>query len=239
MSPNNQETSGVRREETTGADDFAAVDERGDAPERIEVKVTDRRRVSAEADADFETDDEDRPPEAAPGQGLEEMRLKLQESEGRRLAAERNAEELADRFRKAQVQLRAENDEVRARLQRTFDQKLEAARGDLVLSLLDTLDNLQRAIAVADAGTEQNYEALRGGVKATAEMFEAQLKKLGLQKVASEGEVFNPEVHEAVEMAIVPPDQDSLVLAELRPGYRFGERLLRPAQVRVGRGSES
>jgi molecular chaperone GrpE len=155
------------------------------------------------------------------------------------LAAERQAEDLSDRFRKAQIQLRNENDEVRARLQRTFDQKIEAARGDLVLSLLDSLDNLQRAISAADASIEKNYEALRGGVKATAEMFEAQLKRLGLTKVPSEGEQFNPEIHEAVEMVIVKPEHDNRVIAELRPGYKFGDRLLRPAQVRVGRASES
>jgi molecular chaperone GrpE (heat shock protein) len=66
-------------------------------------------------------------------------------------------------------------------------------------------------------------------------MFEAQLKKLGLQAVVSEGEPFNPEVHEAVELAIVPREQDGVVITELQRGYKFGERLLRPARVKVGR----
>jgi molecular chaperone GrpE len=233
MSPNKPES--VQSEESSAATDLpAAAFDEAEGAERVEVKVTDRRRVAAEDGAG----EDEGPPAPAGAQQLEEMRLKLQESEEKRAAAERHAEDLAHRFRKAQVQLRAENDEVRARLQRTFDQKIEAARGDLVAGLLDTLDNLQRALAAADASGEKGFEALRGGVKATAEMFEAQLKKLGLQKVASEGETFNPEVHEAVEMAIVPREQDSRVIAELRPGYKFGERLLRPAQVRVGRASE-
>ncbi|HYE71683.1 MAG TPA: nucleotide exchange factor GrpE, partial [Blastocatellia bacterium] len=126
-----------------------------------------------------------------------------------------------------------------ARLQRTFDQKLETARGDLVASLLDTLDNLERALSSSEASSEKNYESLLSGVKATAELFEAQLRKLGLSKITSEGEPFNPELHEAVEMVLVPPEQDNTVVAELRPGYKFGERLLRPAQVRVGRASQS
>jgi molecular chaperone GrpE len=236
MSPNKPES--VQSEESSAATDLpAAAFDEAEGAERIEVKVTDRRRVVAEGAADEDGEPPDaRAPESE--RQLEDMRLKLRESEEKRAAAERHAEDLADRFRKAQVQLRAENEEVRARLQRTFDQKIEAARGDLVAGLLDTLDNLQRALAAADASGEKGFEALRGGVKATAEMFEAQLKKLGLQKVASEGETFNPEVHEAVEMAIVPREQDNRVIAELRPGYKFGERLLRPAQVRVGRASE-
>lgn len=214
MSPNKPETTSGQPEE------FAATDE-----------------LTASA---FDEPSDDPPSDAASlERQVAELRAKLQESEERRLLAERQSEDLSDRFRKAQVQLRNENDEVRARLQRTFDQKIEAARGDLVLGLLDTLDNLQRAISAADASIEKNYEALRGGVKATAEMFEAQLKRLGLTKVPSEGEQFNPEIHEAVEMVIVKPENDNRVIAELRPGYKFGERLLRPAQVRVGRASES
>lgn len=239
MSPKKPETTGVQREDAVESNDLpaAAFDEAGDN-EQGGVKVTDKRRTSVAAEAEGAPTQEETG-EHSLAQEVEHLRQRLRESEERRAAAERQAEDLADRFRKAQVQLRAENDEIRARLQRTFDQKLEGARGDLVASLLDTLDNLQRAINAADASGERSYEALRGGIKATAEMFEAQLKRLGLTRVASEGEPFNPEFHEAVEMAIVPPEQDNRVIAELRPGYKFGERLLRPAQVRVGRASES
>lgn len=226
MSPNKPEKVGVQKD--------MASDELKENEGRIEVKVTDKRRVSAESNVD-----DDPPIESEESaELLQELQAKLQESEEKRAAAERNAEDLSDRFRKAQIQLRAENDEVRARLQRTFDQKLETARGDLIASLLDTLDNLQRALSSSEASSEKNYESLLSGVKATAEMFEAQLRKLGLNKVISEGEVFNPELHEAVELTIVPPEQDNRVVAELRPGYKFGERLLRPAQVRVGRATQ-
>lgn len=224
-----------------------------------EIKVTDKRRfVSEENDASEESvsesgdDDEAESSEAfeidldqmkldseAVDREMQELRTKLKESEARRDEAVKASEDYADRFRRAQMQLRLETEELRARLQRTFEQKLELARGDVVASLLDTLDNLQRAIAAADTATDQTdgaaFLALRDGVRATAEMFEAQLKKMGLQAVVSEGETFNPEVHDAVELAIVPPDQDNKVLTELQRGYKFGDRLLRPARVKVGR----
>lgn len=224
-----------------------------------EIKVTDKRRfVSEENDASEESasdsDDEDEAESSdafeidldqmkldseAVDREMQELRTKLKESEARRDEAVKASEDYADRFRRAQMQLRIETEELRARLQRTFEQKLELARGDVVASLLDTLDNLQRAIAAADRATDQTdgaaFLALRDGVRATAEMFENQLKKMGLQAVVSEGETFNPEVHDAVELAIVPPDQDNKVLTELQRGYKFGDRLLRPARVKVGR----
>lgn len=218
-----------------------------------EFKVTDKRRfvteeavpegvaeeaVEADSGDAYEIDlDQLQLDAAAVEREMQELRTKLKESEVRRDEAVKASEDYADRFRRAQVQLRAETEELRGRLQRTFEQKLEVARGDVVASLLDTLDNLQRAIAAADVSTEQGiaFLALRDGVRATAEMFEGQLKKMGLQAVVSEGEPFNPEIHEAVELAMVPPEQDSQVLAELQRGYKFNDRLLRPARVRVGR----
>ena len=117
--------------------------------------------------------------------------------------------------------------------------QLEAARGDLVAGLLDTLDNLKRAVAAAEKseGRETDFNALLEGVKATATLFEAKMFSLGLSAIVSEGEDFNPEVHEAVEIVPVDADQDNKVIAEYQTGYKFGDRLLRPARVRVGRAS--
>jgi molecular chaperone GrpE len=165
---------------------------------------------------------------------------KLIEVEARSVEAERQVQEYADRFRKAQAQMRLENDELRARLQRNFEQRLETARGDLVASLLETLDNLKRALTAAEASARRgaDFAALLEGVRATAELFEARMTALGLTPVESEGEEFNPELHEAVEIVSVAPEQDNRVISELQPGYRFGDRLLRPARVRVGRATD-
>ncbi len=238
----------VKQDEEAAEPSIGAAETESEA----EFKVTDNRRFVTEVEATAELPEEEAEAMSdafeidlsqlqldseAVERELEEMRAQLKESEMRRDEAMKASEEYADRFRKAQWQLRAETEEVRARLQRTFEQKLELARGDVVAGLLDTLDNLQRAVVVAEVVTDQGtaFDALRDGVRATAEMFEIQLKKLGLHAVASEGETFNPEIHEAVELAVVPKEQDNLVLAELQRGYKFGERLLRPARVKVGR----
>jgi len=207
-----------------------------EAAEEHEVRVTDKRRINSdEQPAEVEIE------EAAeqPSESLESVQAKLKEAEEKRNEAERKVSEFADRFRKAQEQLKAENDEIRARMNRTFEQKLEAARGDLVAGLLDTLDNLKRAVAAAEKseGREADFDALLEGVRATANLFESKMQNLGLTEVPGEGEDFNPEVHEAVEIVPVDAEQDNKVIAEYQTGYKFGDRLLRPARVRVGRAS--
>lgn len=176
-------------------------------------------------------------PETTPTSEIEQLQALLRESEEKRAETERKAGELADRFRKAQEQLQAEAGEQRARMQRNFDQKLVTARGDVVASLLDTLDNLKRAVAAAEQSemSELDFNSLLEGVRATAVLFESKMLGLGLQPIASVGEKFNPHLHEAVEMVAVPPEQDDKVIAEFQTGYKFEDLLLRPARVRVGR----
>jgi molecular chaperone GrpE len=210
-----------------------------------EVIVTDKRRVTPEGEVipveleqDSREDSASEQTEALPE--IEFLQARLKEAEEKRVEAERQVRDFSDRFRHAQAKLRAETDEQRARLQRTFDQKLEAARGDVVAGLLDTLDNLKRAVAAAEKSDNKNsdFVALLDGVRATAQMFEATMQGLGLSAVPSTGEEFNPEVHEAVEIVPVAKDQDNQVIEEFQTGYRFGDRLLRPARVRVGRANE-
>jgi len=176
-------------------------------------------------------------PTSDPTTEIEQLQVLLRESEEKRAEAERKAGEFADRFRKAQEQLQAEAGEQRARMQRNFDQKLVTARGDVVASLLDTLDNLKRAVAAAEQSemSELDFNSLLEGVRATAVLFESKMLGLGLQPIASVGEKFNPHLHEAVEMVAVPPEQDDKVIAEFQTGYKFEDLLLRPARVRVGR----
>ncbi|HKQ78466.1 MAG TPA: nucleotide exchange factor GrpE [Blastocatellia bacterium] len=210
-----------------------------------EVIVTDKRRVTSEGEVipvDLEPDSqEDSASEQAEAfSEVEILQAKLRETEEKRIEAERQSRDFSDRFRHAQAKLRAETDEQRARLQRTFDQKLEAARGDVLAGLLDTLDNLKRAVAAAEKNENKNsdFVALLDGVRATAQMFEARMQGLGLSAVPAMGEEFNPEVHEAVEIVPVAKDKDNQVIEEFQTGYRFGDRLLRPARVRVGRANE-
>ncbi len=230
------EAQEIENQPTEGSDDSPI------KPAEPEVIVTDKRRFSPEGEALPIEDEPDSQEETTDEQTdlsteIEMLQARLKESEEKRAEAERQVRDFADRFRHAQAQLRAETDEQRVRLQRTFDQKLEAARGDLVAGLLDSLDNLKRAVAAADKSNNKNsdFVALRNGVRATASMFEAKMQSLGLTTVPAVGQEFDPEIHEAVETVQVTKDKDNQIIEEFQTGYRVGNRLLRPARVRVGR----
>lgn len=59
---------------------------------------------------------------------------------------------------------------------------------------------------------------------------------VGVEAVPSVGQRFDPELHDAIDIAEVDADRDGMVTAEYSPGYKFGDRLLRPAKVQVGKG---
>lgn len=232
-----QGRAGAERVEAEVAETEAKSAQAGQSAEqKEEVSVTDKRRITLDDPAVDDAAEE----AAAARPSVEELQLRLKEAEAKREEAERQVRDFSERFRHAQAQLRAENDELRARLQRNFEQKLESARGDIVAGLLDVLDNLKLAVAAASSnqGKGPEFDNLLGGVRVTAQMFEAKMNSLGLTPIVSLGEVFNPEIHEAVELVASAPEQDGRVVEELQTGYKFGDRLLRPARVRVGRAGE-
>jgi molecular chaperone GrpE len=91
---------------------------------------------------------------------------------------------------------------------------------------------LHLAIRAAENNPDQN---LLAGLQGTVNGFEIALMQVGVEPVLAVGEQFNPELHEAVDT--VESDEDGVVTAEYSRGYRFGERLLRPARVQVGRAA--
>jgi molecular chaperone GrpE (heat shock protein) len=61
------------------------------------------------------------------------------------------------------------------------------------------------------------------------------LTSVGVEPIASTGADFNPELHEAVDMTPVEPENDGKITSEYSRGYKFGDKLLRPARVQVGK----
>jgi molecular chaperone GrpE len=193
-----------------------------------EIRVTDRRRFSLDNDSGDET--------ASADAATEAPRLKptyVEELEARTVEAEQKVADVQSRFEQLRTQLQRETDETRARLNRAADERARREKADFVGALLPVADNLQRAIEAAEQGG--GLEALLDGVRGTLNNFESALAAAGIEPVASIGEQFDPELHEAVDTVAVEPERDGEVMAEYSRGYKMGERLLRPARVQVGR----
>ena len=191
-----------------------------------EIRVTDRRRRYMDSEATAEQDVEK--PNLRPSY--------VEELEARTKAAEKLAQEVQSRFQELRSQLQKETDETRQRLNRAADERADREKANFIAALLPVLDNLQRATDAADSGSSS--ELIGEGVRRTAESFENALSTAGVNPIDSVGELFDPEVHEAVDTQDVEPEHEGKVISEYSRGYRLGERLLRPARVKVGRASE-
>jgi molecular chaperone GrpE len=147
-------------------------------------------------------------------------------SETEKLKAERDA--LLDRL----ARLQAEFDNARKRGVREQQEFREFAAADVIKNFLPILDSFERALkARGDAGD------FRAGVELIYRQLQDALQKMGVQPIAAMGQAFDPRIHEAVEMVDTNEVPDHHVFDELQRGYKYKERLLRPAMVRVARNS--
>ena len=193
-----------------------------------EIRVTDRRRRYLSEDEPEIKDSNSAGPNLKP--------TYVEELEARTKAAEQMALDVQARFEKLKTTLQRETDETRQRLNRAADDRAERSKAEFIARLLPVLDNLERAIDAADAGGSK--EQLIEGVRKTAESFRNALNAAGVEPIAAEGKMFDPELHEAVETVSVEPEMDGKVMTVYTSGYRMGDRLLRPARVAVGYAPE-
>jgi molecular chaperone GrpE len=208
-------------------------DERRDASASPEgqVKVTDRRRFTPQGEPVGAAPGE---PGAAAGPDAGERRAAREEQE--RLVAEQAAriEELS----RAYAALLEDNKAFRQRTERERARLVEAERASVVQALLEAADELERALA-AVSGAKDGGDAFRGlvdGVRLSLGALHKRIAEVGAVRFSVAGQPFDPHVAEAVDtVAVAAAEQDGLVVHEVRPGYRIGDRVLRPARVRVGR----
>jgi molecular chaperone GrpE len=131
--------------------------------------------------------------------------------------------ELAERTNDVQ-RLQAEFSNYKKRVERDRQVVKETAVAGALSELPPVLDDIGRA---------REHGELEGGFRQVGEAFEAVVAKLGLARFGAAGEVFDPNLHEAL-MSTTSPDVDEVTVAVLfRPGYRIGERVVRAAQVQV------
>lgn len=163
-----------------------------------------------------------------------ELENKLKIETERREAAEAKLVGVQAKFEEAKAALEKETADMRSRLMKTLEDRAKQGQFDFLTRLLPVLDNLNLAVDASEK--DPSIEHLRDGVKGVVRSFEQALAGVGVEAVPAVGSVFDPELHEAIDMVEVDPEQDGQVTAEYSRGYRFGDKLLRPARVQVGKG---
>jgi molecular chaperone GrpE len=161
----------------------------------------------------------------------EDRRASVAAEEGSEIAGElqkvkAERDSLLDRLARAQ----AEFENARRRAGKEQQEFRDYASLDAIRSLLPVVDSFERALQVkSDAGD------FRGGVELIYKQLQDALAKLGARSIPAKGELFDPHYHEAIEMVETTEVPDHQVIEELQRGYKFKDRLVRPAMVKVAK----
>lgn len=193
-----------------------------------ELRVTDRRRIYLDNDGAERVNEQIEQPNLKPKY--------VEELESRTKAAEKQVQDVQARFEQLRQQLQRETDETRQRLNRSADERAAGDKARFIAALLPAMDDLERAIEAVSADAPR--EAMLEGIRRIASSFQSALSSAGVEPIQAVGEEFNPELHEAVDTEETTGDMDGKVIEEYSRGFRMGDRLLRPARVKVGRTSE-
>jgi molecular chaperone GrpE len=202
-----------------------------------EMPVNDKRRFNTEGErVRVEVKDEAEPPKQnVKSQRETELENRLMEETMRREAAEAKLVGVQAKFEEVKTEMERETQEMRSRMQKTLEDRAKQGQFNFLTALLPVLDNLNRAVQASE--TDASFEHLLDGVKGTARSFEQALISVGVEAIPATGMDFNPELHEAIDMVQVDAERDGKITAEYSRGYKFGERLLRPSKVQVGKAS--
>jgi molecular chaperone GrpE len=151
------------------------------------------------------------------------------EGELQKVKAERDS--LVDRLARAQ----AEFENARRRASKEQQDFRDYATADAIKALLPALDSFERALHTTSESGKSEGGDFRSGVELIYKQLQDALAKLGVRPIPAKGEPFDPHYHEAIELVETTDVPDHEILEELQRGYKFRDRLLRPAMVKVAK----
>ncbi|MCF7505858.1 MULTISPECIES: nucleotide exchange factor GrpE [Vibrio] len=160
----------------------------------------------------------------------DEQESKIAQLEAALLSSESKVKEQQDSVLRA----KAEVENMRRRTEQEVDKARKYALNKFAEGLLPVIDNLERAVQAADAENEAVKPILEG-VELTHKTFVDTVAKFGLTEINPEGEVFNPEYHQAMSIQESPDHESNTVMFVMQKGYELNGRVIRPAMVMVAK----
>jgi molecular chaperone GrpE len=143
----------------------------------------------------------------------------------------------AARHKEAWLRSAADFDNFRKRARRELEEARRAGKEDVVRTLLPVFDNLERALQSAQRTSD--VKAMADGLSMVQRQFTDALGREGIVRVPTVGQAFDPSVHEAIQQVETGDHEPGTIIAEVQPGYRQGDRLLRAAMVVVARSKSA
>ena len=157
---------------------------------------------------------------------LEEAIARVQELEA----------QLAETAKKEQdllLRTRAEIDNIRRRTEQDIEKAHKFALEKFAKDILNTIDNLERALATPANMEDESIKALFNGVELTLKELLATVARFGVEPVGVVGEIFNPDLHQAISMQPMEGFETNQITTVLQKGYLLNGRVIRPAMVMV------
>lgn len=131
------------------------------------------------------------------------------------------------------LRTRAEIDNIRRRTEQDIEKAHKFALEKFSKDILNTIDNLERALATPANTEDESIKALFDGVELTLKELISTVGRFGVEAVGVVGETFNPDLHQAISMQPAEGFESNQITAVLQKGYTLNGRVIRPAMVMV------
>lgn len=136
-----------------------------------------------------------------------------------------------DAFNDKYVRAHAEFENVRKRIEKDKVDFIKYANENFIYEFLPIIDNLE--MAEKHIKEAKDFKAVQDGVDMIQLQIQNFLKDIGLERMKTLGEKFDPHMHEPIETIEADDKGEGIIVAELKPGYKFNGKLLRPAAVKI------
>lgn len=163
-----------------------------------------------------------------------ELQNQLTEKEAKIEALQKALDLAKKNETEAMARAQAELANVRKRLEQEADKARKYALEKFSTSLLDVVDNLERALTTLDTSNE-SHQPIIAGIELTLKSFLDTLKKFGVEVIESTNKSLNPELHQAITMVDSPEHASNQIVDTMQKGYTLHGRLIRPAMVIVAK----
>lgn len=168
---------------------------------------------------------------AAEAEQVDEVQTLKNELDG----AQREAADNQEKYLRA----RADMENYKKRVERTYADLAKSSKKDLLVKLLSVKDNLERALNYGETADGAGGEGIMEGVRLTQYQLDQLLSQEGVKPIEAEGQPFDPRLEEAIQTINDENVPDHTVAQVVRAGYTYGDEVLRPAQVIVSVQPES
>lgn len=159
----------------------------------------------------------------------------LDEAQEEGVSAEDESSNEEHSFKEKFYYLAAEMDNMKKRFDREKDNLIKFGNEKVLSHLLDVVDNLDRTVDAIAGDEDEKIKNIHSGIEMVRKQFLDVLKKSGLEKIEALGEVFDPNLHEAMAQQPAEGKKDQEVIQVFQHGYVLNGRLLRPAKVVIAK----